>query len=66
MKRVMDNARRTGYTGYQLMDQLFDEIIQSTDIDEATKIRLGLKFSMMDKCLTDGCDEHLQIMRIFC
>lgn len=46
--------------------KLFDAMMEMSDIEDRVKIRLGIRFSHADKCLTDGCDEHLQIMRIFC
>jgi replication factor C subunit 2/4 len=44
--------------------QLFDYVIQSTEMSDEQKARVCERLAEADKCLIDGADEYLQLIDV--
>lgn len=51
-----------GYSGYQLLSQLHDVVVAAPTITDNTRIKIVRKLASIDHKLSDGADEHLQLM----
>ncbi|CAG8549337.1 9150_t:CDS:2 [Diversispora eburnea] len=56
----------SGYSAVQLLSQIQDQIIyDNTDrFTEIQKAKIAMYIGEMDKCLSEGCDEHLQVLNL--
>lgn len=54
----------SGYSGTQFLVQLHDYMVASTKLRSAQKAKIALRLGEVDKCLTDGADEHLQLLNL--
>lgn len=55
---------RQGYSGYQLLIQLHDYIIEHPTLEARKKAKCALAMGKADKALTDGGDEELQFLNL--
>ncbi|XP_031557486.1 replication factor C subunit 4-like [Actinia tenebrosa] len=53
-----------GHAAAQLISQIHDDVIQMTDLNDHQKSAITEKLAVVDKCLTDGADEYLQILSL--
>ncbi|GAA99693.1 uncharacterized protein L969DRAFT_89546 [Mixia osmundae IAM 14324] len=53
---------RQGYSATQLLSQLHDVCIFNVLLSKRAKSAIAMALGEADKCLTDGADEHLQIL----
>ncbi|KAJ3110873.1 replication factor C subunit 4 [Phlyctochytrium bullatum] len=63
-EEVAGIMHRSGYSVGQALNQLHDEIIGDSELSPAQKAKLCLTLADVDKCLVDGADENLQLMRV--
>ncbi|OLL26966.1 Replication factor C subunit 2 [Neolecta irregularis DAH-3] len=59
---MVEEVVMESYSCGQLISQLHDKIIQSSDYTEFKKCRMIQELAETDKRLTDGADEHLQAL----
>ncbi|SJX60251.1 probable RFC2-DNA replication factor C, 41 KD subunit [Sporisorium reilianum f. sp. reilianum] len=65
--RIRDEVRiitREGYSITQLLVQLHDYVIAHPTLLAKIKAKAALLMAEMDKCLTDGADEELQLLNL--
>ncbi|KAJ3091264.1 replication factor C subunit 4 [Quaeritorhiza haematococci] len=55
---------KAGYSATQILAQLVDEIIRSPTLTSRQKSILSQRCGAADKCLVDGADEEMQLMRL--
>ncbi|CAK9881086.1 hypothetical protein BDL97_08G049700 [Sphagnum fallax] len=53
-----------GHPVSQIFSQLFDYVIQSTEMSDEQKARVCERLAEADKCLIDGADEYLQLIDV--
>uniref|UniRef100_A0A0D6R900 AAA+ ATPase domain-containing protein n=1 Tax=Araucaria cunninghamii TaxID=56994 RepID=A0A0D6R900_ARACU len=53
-----------GHPASQIFSQLYDLVVQATDISDETKARISQRLAEADKCLIDGADEYLQLLDV--
>jgi replication factor C subunit 2/4 len=53
-----------GYSVMQILAQLHERLIASVELTSIQKARVALVFGEADKRLTDGADEHIQLLNI--
>ncbi|GLJ26820.1 hypothetical protein SUGI_0523520 [Cryptomeria japonica] len=53
-----------GHPTSQIFSQLYDMVVQASDISDETKARISQRLAEADKCLIDGADEYLQLLDI--
>ena len=66
-ERIREEVRvitREGYSITQLLTQLHDHIIAHPTLLAKIKAKAALLMAEMDKCLTDGADEELQLLNL--
>lgn len=54
-----------GYSGQQILLQLFDELLSRTDISDESKAPMIAAIAEANKCLVDGAEELLQLLAVF-
>ena len=54
----------SGYSGTQFLVQLHDFLVNSTKLVSVQKAKIALRLGEVDKCLSDGADEHLQLLNL--
>uniref|UniRef100_A0A8C3EZW6 Replication factor C subunit 4 n=1 Tax=Chrysemys picta bellii TaxID=8478 RepID=A0A8C3EZW6_CHRPI len=59
-----DNLINEGYAAAQLVNQLHDDIVEREDLTDKQKSIIAEKLAEVDKCLTDGADEYLQLISL--
>lgn len=62
IEQVVSDLMKMGWSGSQLLTQLHDRLMVMENIDIAKKSSISLVLSETDKSLTDGSDEHIQIL----
>jgi hypothetical protein len=40
--------------------------MNDVELPEKDKNRVALRFMELDKCLADGCDEYVQLLKLLC
>lgn len=53
-----------GHPASQIFSQLYDTVVEATDISDETKARISQRLAEADKCLIDGADEYLQLLDV--
>ncbi|NXQ22814.1 RFC4 factor, partial [Peucedramus taeniatus] len=64
LETLAKNLINEGFSVAQLVNQLHDTIVESEDYSDKQKSAIVEKFAEVDKCLADGADEFLQLMRL--
>jgi len=54
-----------GYSGQQILLQVFDELLVRSDISDVRKAPMIAAIAEANKCLVDGADELLQLLAVF-
>ncbi|PVD18658.1 hypothetical protein C0Q70_21208 [Pomacea canaliculata] len=62
---VVKQIIREGYAASQVLSQLHDRVVNMEDITDRQKSAICEKMGEVDKCLTDGADEYLQMIALF-
>ncbi|PMD25155.1 P-loop containing nucleoside triphosphate hydrolase protein [Hyaloscypha hepaticicola] len=62
VSKVVTDMVADGWSGTQVVSQLFQSIIYNESIPDVQKNKITLIFSEADKRLVDGSDEHLTIL----
>ncbi|KAJ1987734.1 Subunit of heteropentameric Replication factor C (RF-C) [Dimargaris cristalligena] len=62
LKQLVDNAVWSGYSAHQLVAQIHDAVVDHTNWTSLQKARIAQIIGVVDKCITDGADEHLQLV----
>ncbi|KAL4183826.1 hypothetical protein AMTRI_Chr11g100170 [Amborella trichopoda] len=62
--KEVENITAEGYPVSQLLSQLFDMVVGTTDISDEQKARIFNRIAEADKCLIDGADEYLQLLDV--
>ncbi|KAG6390418.1 hypothetical protein SASPL_148152 [Salvia splendens] len=62
--KEVKNVIAEGYPASQMLNHLFDVVVESDDIPDDQKARICKKFGEADKCLVDGADEYLQLLDV--
>ncbi|XP_034638058.1 replication factor C subunit 4 [Trachemys scripta elegans] len=64
LETVVKNLINEGYAAAQLVNQLHDDIVEREDLTDKQKSIIAEKLAEVDKCLTDGADEYLQLISL--
>ena len=56
------DAIAEGYSAQQITEQLIDAVVQHAHLTEKQKAYICVKLGAVDKCLTEGADEELQLI----
>ncbi|XP_073215353.1 replication factor C subunit 4 isoform X4 [Lepidochelys kempii] len=64
LETVAKNLINEGYAVAQLINQLHDDIVEREDLPDQQKSVIAEKLAEVDKCLTDGADEYLQLISL--
>ncbi|KAL0482485.1 replication factor C subunit 2/4 [Acrasis kona] len=64
MQKQCAQIVRRGHSAVQVVSQLNNHIISSKNLTNVQKARIALEFGNVDKCLTDGADEYLQLLSL--
>ncbi|KAJ1569657.1 replication factor C subunit 4 [Cladochytrium tenue] len=61
---AVDSIIKNGYSAAQAVGQLYDKVIGDSHLTSRQKALFCIEAGKMDKCLVDGADEQLQILRM--
>jgi len=64
LQSVVQYVFANGYPAAQLLCQLHDLVVSSSDLTNAQKAKIAIKLGEVDRCLQDGADEFLQLLNI--
>ncbi|KAJ1954624.1 hypothetical protein IWQ62_005714, partial [Dispira parvispora] len=62
IKRTVDQAVWAGYSAYQILNQIHDLVVDTPEWTSLQKARLAQLIGDTDKQISDGADEHLQLV----
>ncbi|EEB05986.1 DNA replication factor C complex subunit Rfc2 [Schizosaccharomyces japonicus yFS275] len=62
IESVAETVTANGFSTGLLLSQLHDKVMADESIPSNSKHKILLKMSEVDKCLTDGADEYLQLL----
>ncbi|KIW07833.1 uncharacterized protein PV09_01751 [Verruconis gallopava] len=62
VSKVVEDLVADGWSGAQVLAQLYDKVIYEETIPDLKKGRIAMVFSEVDKRLIDGADEHLMML----
>ncbi|XP_005105320.1 replication factor C subunit 4 [Aplysia californica] len=65
LDKVVKNVIFEGYAASQILEQLFDKVVNMNTLSDQQKAIIFEKMAHTDKCLLDGADEYLQLMALF-
>ncbi|KAG8437290.1 hypothetical protein GDO86_008118 [Hymenochirus boettgeri] len=65
LEDVVKNLINNGHAATQLINQLHDMIVERGDLTDKQKGVITEKLAEIDKCLSDGADEYLQMLSLF-
>ncbi|KAG9494007.1 hypothetical protein GDO78_001716 [Eleutherodactylus coqui] len=65
LETVVKNLINNGHAATQLVNQLHDVILERSDLTDKQMAVIAEKLAEVDKCLTDGADEYLQMLSLF-
>ncbi|KAM4772345.1 replication factor C subunit 4 isoform 3-T3 [Rhinophrynus dorsalis] len=65
LETVVKNLINNGHAATQLVNQLHDIILEREDLTDKQKAIITEKLAEVDRCLTDGADEYLQMLSLF-
>ena len=54
-----------GFSAAQIVTQIFDKLALDPHFDSQQKSLMSQALIKAEKCLTDGADEHLQLISLF-
>ncbi|KAG2462941.1 RFC4 factor, partial [Polypterus senegalus] len=58
------NMVNEGFAATQIINQLHDNLVKREDLNDKQKSAIAEKLAEVDKCLSDGADEYLQLMAL--
>lgn len=61
---IVEESMLSGFSGSQLLSQLHDRFVNEDVLSSRQKADLAILFGDTDKAITDGADEHLQILNL--
>ncbi|RDD46100.1 Replication factor C subunit 4 [Trichoplax sp. H2] len=64
LDKIIQNIIADSYSAYQLLSQLHDKIVDADELSDKKKSFLAQMMAEIDKCLMDGADEYLQMMKL--
>ncbi|KAF2076353.1 hypothetical protein CYY_002359 [Polysphondylium violaceum] len=62
LQSMVQNLINQGYPASQVITQLFDYVVLYKGMNDKQKALVTIKLGQVDKCLTDGSDEYLQLL----
>ncbi|ONK73118.1 uncharacterized protein A4U43_C04F27440 [Asparagus officinalis] len=62
--KEVNNIISEGYPVSQMLNQLFEVVVNADDISDEQKARICKRLGEADKCLVDGADEYLQLLDV--
>ncbi|NP_001082757.1 replication factor C subunit 4 L homeolog [Xenopus laevis] len=65
LENFVKDLINNGHAATQLVNQLHDVILERGDLTDKQKAFITEKLADVDKCLTDGADEYLQMLGLF-
>ncbi|CAH2247826.1 replication factor C subunit 4 [Pelobates cultripes] len=65
LETVVKTLIHNGHAANQLVSQIHDIILEREDLKDKQKAIIAEKLAEVDKCLTDGADEYLQMLSLF-
>ncbi|XP_063297128.1 replication factor C subunit 4 [Pelobates fuscus] len=65
LETVVKTLIHNGHAANQLVNQIHDIILEREDLKDKQKAIIAEKLAVVDKCLTDGADEYLQMLSLF-
>lgn len=64
VERAVNDIVLDGYSVAQLVEQLHDVLLNDLSVSATAKNRLSLSFSVADRRLCDGGDEHIELLNV--
>ncbi|XP_014669473.1 PREDICTED: replication factor C subunit 4-like isoform X2 [Priapulus caudatus] len=64
LEAIVKEMMLEGHSAGQILIQVFDSVIPSTDLNDKQKSVICERIAVADKCLQDGADEYLQVMDV--
>eukprot|EP01117_Protostelium_nocturnum_P020078 TRINITY_DN8880_c0_g1_i1.p1 TRINITY_DN8880_c0_g1~~TRINITY_DN8880_c0_g1_i1.p1 ORF type:complete len:383 (-),score=108.25 TRINITY_DN8880_c0_g1_i1:40-1083(-) len=64
LQKEVKSTIGNGYPAAQIIQQLFDQILESKDISDLKKAKIAEVLAISDKALQEGSDEYLQLMNV--
>merc|ERR1712216_454204 len=58
----VDAIMLTGYSAHSVLSQLLEQVVKDKDINDLQKAKAAMKAAEVEKSLTDGASEDLQLM----
>lgn len=62
LEQAVQQAVLQGYSANQIVEQMMAYVCRNGTIKDSHKAAIALKAGQVDKCLSDGADEYLQLM----
>jgi len=62
ISKVVGDVIAAGFSATQILSQVHDRLMKDDLLNTLQKAKVALVLGEVDKCLTDGADEHLQIL----
>ncbi|KAJ1982464.1 Subunit of heteropentameric Replication factor C (RF-C) [Dimargaris verticillata] len=62
IRTAVDQAVWAGFSAHQIISQVHDAVIDGAQWTSLQKAQLAQLMGAVDKCLSDGADEHLQLL----
>jgi replication factor C subunit 2/4 len=66
MREALQIVFLNGYSGLQLLSQIHNEIVNGSRMSKTQKAKLAIQIAKTEKCLFDGADEELQLLKLLC
>ncbi|KAJ3142058.1 hypothetical protein HK100_003253 [Physocladia obscura] len=63
-QKCVKDVVRNGYSGGQIVLQLFDRVLGDVELTSTQKARMSESFGQIDKALIDGSDEEMQLLKL--
>ncbi|KAJ3393665.1 replication factor C subunit 4 [Entophlyctis sp. JEL0112] len=64
IQKAVAGVTREGYSGSQVISQLYDRVLADVELTSAQKAHLAERFGQADRGLIDGGDEQLQLLKL--
>jgi len=64
LQQFVDDLICEGFSGHQLINQLHDEVVTSSNLTDVNKGEICEKLAQAESCLLEGADEYLQMMSV--
>lgn len=62
---VIERVRQEGFSAYQLIEQVLEELIKHPGLNDEEKAMIGFQTAQTEKMLLDGASEELQLKALF-